>query len=326
MRFAEPHQLAWLVLWGGLTALFVWRELRKRGLLTRFASHPMLARLASDYSPTRAFVRLAFLSLAGLALILALARPQWGLKLEKVEQQGLEVVVAVDLSKSMNATDYAPDRLSVAKRELGVLVKDLAGNKLGLVGFAGSALTFCPLTLDDGATGMFLEQMSENVMPVPGTAIGDAVREASKLFSNEGEDHSKVILLLTDGEDQGSDPIGAARAAAREGIVIYALGLGSTEGTRLEGVQSGSGEPVVSKLDEKTLKEMCSLTGGEYFHLDEGGNATQDLIAALGQVEKKRIDSQMARRYTERYQGFLGFGLTLLLAEQMLRGRRRRMA
>lgn len=325
MRFADPQQLLWLLPWALLTGVFIWREARKRGLLQRFASHPMLARLASDYSPTRAALRLVLLGLAGIALILALARPQWGLKLEKVEQQGLEVVIAVDLSKSMNATDYAPDRLTVAKRELGVLVKELGGNKLGLVGFAGSALTFCPLTMDEGATGLFLEQMTENLMPVPGTALGDAVRESEKLFS-EGEDHSRVILLLTDGEDQGSDPIGAAREAAAKGITIYALGLGSTEGSRLQGVESGSGEPVISKLDEKTLKEMTELTGGQYFHLDEGGNATQDLLSALGQVEKKRIDSQMARRYTERYQIFLGFGLALLLAEQMLRGRRRRAA
>lgn len=326
MHFAEPQQLLWLILWAFLTGTFAWREMRKRGLLSRFASHPMLARLASDYSPTRAILRLVLLSLAGLALIVSLARPQWGLKLEKVERQGLEVVIAMDLSKSMNATDYAPDRLSVAKRELGVLMKDLSGNKLGLVGFAGSALTFCPLTMDDGATSMFLEQMTENIMPVPGTALGDAIREASKLFSREGEDHSKIILLLTDGEDQGSNPVAAAKEAAAEGITIYALGLGSAEGSRLTGVESSSGEPVISKLDEKTLQEITSLTGGQYFHLDEGGNATQELMAALGQVEKKRIDSQMARRYTERYQIFLGFGLTLLVAEQLLRGRRRRIA
>lgn len=325
MRFAEPQQLAWLALWAALVGLFVWREGRKRGLLRQFASHPMLARLASDYSPARAYTRLFLLTLAGTLLILALARPQWGLKLEKVERHGLEVVVAMDLSRSMNATDYQPDRLSVAKRELSVLMKELAGNKLGLVGFAGSALTFCPLTMDEGATGLFLEQMSENMMPVPGTAVGDAVRESLKLFSREHQG-ARVIILLTDGEDQGSDPLGAAREAAKEGVEIYALGLGNPEGAVLTGVASESGAPVVSKLDEKTLQGMAEATGGKYFRLDEGGNGTQELLAALSQVEKKRIDSQMSRRYTERFQIFLGMGLALLLGEQMLRGRRRRMA
>ncbi|MCE7870480.1 VWA domain-containing protein [bacterium CPR1] len=325
MRFAEPQQLAWLALWAVLVGLFVWRESRKRGLLRRFAAHPMLARLACDDSPARAFTRLFLLSLAGALLIVALARPQWGLKLEKVERHGLEVVIAMDLSRSMNATDYQPDRLAVAKRELSVLMKELAGNKLGLVGFAGSALTFCPLTMDEGATGLFLEQMSENMMPVPGTAVGDAVRESLKLFSREHQG-ARVIILLTDGEDQGSDPLGAAREAAREGVEIYALGLGNPEGAVLTGVTSESGAPVVSKLDEKTLQGMAEATGGKYFRLDEGGNGTQDLLVALSQVEKKRIDSQMSRRYTERFQIFLGMGLALLLGEQMLRGRRRRMA
>jgi Ca-activated chloride channel family protein len=109
-------------------------------------------------------------------------------------------------------------------------------------------------------------------------------------------------------------------------VSIYALGLGSTEGTVLQGVQQGSGEPVISKLDEKTLQAMVEATGGAYFHLDEGGNGTQELLSALGKMEKKRIDSQMARRYTERYQLFLGAGLALLLGEQLLRGRRRRTA
>jgi Ca-activated chloride channel family protein len=325
MRFADPQQLAWLLLWALLVGLFVWREGRKRGLLRRFASHPMLARLASDYSPVRAYTRLVLLTLAGALLIVALARPQWGLKLEKVERHGLEVVIAMDLSRSMNATDYQPDRLAVAKRELSVLMKELAGNKLGLVGFAGSALTFCPLTMDEGATGLFLEQMSENMMPVPGTAVGDAVRESLKLFSREHQG-ARVIILLTDGEDQGSDPLGAAREAAKEGVEIYALGLGNPEGAVLTGVASESGAPVVSKLDEKTLQGMAEATGGKYFRLDEGGNGTQELLAALSQVEKKRIDSQMSRRYTERFQIFLGMGLALLLGEQMLRGRRRRMA
>lgn len=326
IHFAEPLQLLWLAPWALLVGVFLWSEKDKRRLLRRFAALPMLRSLAAEYRPARAYTAIALTSLALLALILALARPQWGLKLEKVEREGLDIVFAVDLSRSMYARDYAPDRLSVAKRELAELVRQLEGNRLGLVGFAGNALTFCPLTLDSGATRAFLEQMSQNVMPIQGTAVGEAVRESLKLFRG-GESQSRVIVLMTDGEDQGSDPLGAAEEAKKEGVAIYTLGIGKPEGEAIPeydahgnevGVVQNEGEAVRSKLDEKTLQEMSELTGGRYYHVDEGGEAIQTLLKDLSQVEKKRLESQISQRFIDRYQWFAGAGLALMLLASLL--------
>ncbi|MEW6282692.1 MAG: VWA domain-containing protein [Candidatus Eremiobacterota bacterium] len=331
MSFAYPHQLLWLLPWAALTLLMVLRERGKVGLLRQFARLPMLRQLASEYSPGRAFLSLSLLSLSLLCLVISLARPQWGVRLEKVEREGLDIVFAVDVSRSMNARDYAPDRLSVATRELSELVKGLEGNRMGLVGFAGTALTFCPLTLDEGATRMFLEQMTQNVIPIQGTALGEAIRESLKLYRG-GESSSRVLILLTDGEDHDSDPLGAAQEAAKEGVAIYTLGIGEPEGVTLpeydlNGNEAGTvldeaGRPVTSKLDEETLRQIADLTGGSYLHVDEGGQATQTLLRELNQLEKKRLESRLAQRRIDRYQIFAGLGLALLFASRLLRRKR----
>lgn len=332
MNFAYPHQLAWIVALGVL-AVFLWtRERQKGSLVNQFLAYPMLARLASGYNPRRAYLILV-LQLLGLAfLLVGLAGPQWGSEVIKVEREGLDVLFAVDCSRSMLADDPSPSRMAVAQRELAELMKKLQGNRLGLVGFAGAAFIFCPLTLDSSATQLFLEQLNENAIPTQGTAIGEAIRVGLTVFPKDDKKASKVMILLTDGEDHQSDPLGAARQAAQMGVTIYTVGIGSPEGKEIpERLPDGSvggvihdqqGKPVVSKLGEKTLKEISQLTGGKYLHIGSDSDSLQPIVASVLAGERKKLESEMRLRYQARFQLFLAAGLALLVLAQVLQIRR----
>lgn len=332
MNFAHPQQLAWLLLLLVL-AFFLWsRERLKGGLIAQFLAHPMLARLASGYNPRRAYLVLT-LQMLGLGfLLVALAGPQWGSEVIKVEREGLDVLFAVDCSRSMLAEDPAPNRMAVAQRELGELMKKLQGNRLGLVGFAGAAFIFCPLTLDSSATQLFLEQLNENAIPTQGTAIGEAIRVGLTVFPKEEKKSSKVMILLTDGEDHKSDPLGAAREAAKQGVTIYTVGIGSPEGKEIperlpDGTIGGvihdnNGKPVVSKLGEKTLQEVAQLTGGKYLHIGSDTDSLQPIVASVLAGERKKLESEMRLRYQARFQIFVAAGLALLVLAQLTQLRR----
>jgi len=332
VNFAQPQQLAWLLALVAL-AVFLWtRERSKGGLVAQFLAHPMLARLASGYNPRRAYLILT-LQLLGLGfLVVALAGPQWGSEVIKVEKEGLDVLYAVDCSRSMLADDPSPSRMAVAQRELGELMKKLQGNRQGLVGFAGAAFIFCPLTLDSGATQLFLEQLNENAIPTQGTSLGEAIRVGLTVFPKDNKKSSKVMILLTDGEDHKSDPIGAARQAAQMGVTIYTVGIGSPEGKEIpERLPDGSiggvihdqnGKPVVSKLGEQTLKEIAQLTGGKYLHIGSDSDSLQPIVSSVLAGERKKLESEMRLRYQARFQLFLAAGLSLLALSQLLQIRR----
>lgn len=330
MHMSHPEQLWWLVAVAAFAAFAARREKVRAALLATFARGPMLARMTSDYSPQRASVKIVLLVAALASLVMALAGPQWGSRMVTVQRQGIDVVVAVDCSSSMNAEDVKPSRLQVARRELGDLVKQLEGNRLGLVGFAGTAFTFCPLTLDISATHLFLEQLDANSMPVPGTSLGDAIRTAMQTFP-KNDPNKKVIVLLTDGEDHRSDPLGAAREAAKAGITIHTVGIGNATGEPIpERNENGSGyvrdsdgKVVMSRLDETTLKEIARLTGGLYTHVDgTTSEALAPVVTAVNGSEKRNLAETLQRRHLERFQIFVALGLALLVLERMISTRR----
>ncbi|MBM3460566.1 MAG: VWA domain-containing protein [Armatimonadetes bacterium] len=331
MHFAHPHYLWFLVLVAGLGFFLASREQARRKRLSMFASSRMLGTLAADYSPTRVAMKNALLLAAFASLVIALAGPQWGARLTRVERNGVDVVVAVDCSASMNAEDTRPSRMQVARREVGDLVEKLQGNRLGLVGFAGSAFVFCPLTLDLSAAHMFVEQMDSNVIPVPGTAIGEAIRAALSAYPKESKG-AKVMVLISDGEDHRSDPIGAAKEAAARGVVIHTVGLGKPDGEQIPEkdasgnvigyVRDASGNPVASKLDEKTLQEIAKIAGGIYTHSETGVDMLGPVVEAINNAEKTRLESQLRRRYEDRFQIFIGLAVLLLIAERMVGTRR----
>jgi len=332
MHFTHPEQLWWLVVVGVFALFAAQRERMRATLLGAFANGPMLARLAAEYSPRRARIKSMLVVAALASLVIALSGPQWGSRMVHVEREGIDVMLAVDCSSSMNAQDVKPSRLLVARRELGDLVKQLEGNRLGLVGFAGSAFTFCPLTLDVSATGMFLDQLDTNSMPIPGTSLGEAIKTAAQAFPKD-DPNQKVIVLLTDGEDHHSKPVEAAKEAAKQGIKIFTVGIGNPTGEPIpekdetgksDYVRDASGNVVMSRLDEATLQQIASVSGGTYIHVDgTAADALEPIVAAVNGAEKHQLDETVQRRYAERFQIFIGLAVILLAIERTISTRRR---
>lgn len=259
--------------------------------------------------------------LTALCLSLALTRPQWGVMEETVQQRGLDVVIAIDLSTSMRAEDVKPSRIDNAREELAFLVEELKGHRIGLVGFAGSAFLFCPLTLDTDAVELFLDEMTIEAVPVPGTSLGDAIRTAMKTFQLGGESSggSKVLLLLTDGEDHESQPVEAAKEAAQAGIIIDTVGLGTLGGSEIPDPVSGDvlrdemGEVVVSKLDGKILEEVSRVSGGTFMRLDASRDGLTSYLKMLKKRQTRALGETVDVRRHERFPIFAGLAAMAFL-------------
>lgn len=258
--------------------------------------------------------------LCALCVSLALTRPQWGMLEQTVQQEGLDIVIAVDLSSSMRATDLTPSRIENARRELAFLVEELSGNRIGLVGFAGSAFLFCPLTLDSDAVEMFLGEMTIEAVPVPGTSLGEAIRVAMETFqlSEDAQGGSKIILLLTDGEDHESRPLELAEQAAQAGIIIDTIGIGTPEGALVPDAYGGvldddRGEPVLSKLDGATLKKISEITGGMFLRMDSESDGLNSYLSRLQMRQTRHFGSKTEVLRQERFPLFLGLAALIFM-------------
>jgi Ca-activated chloride channel family protein len=233
-------------------------------------------------------------------------------------------MVAIDVSTSMLAEDIKPSRLEKAKHEVSKLIDILQGDRIGLIAFAGIAHIQCPLTLDYSAAKLFLNIMNPDLIPQPGTAIGEAIRKAITAFSREERKH-KVLILITDGEDHESDPLEAAKEAEKEGIIVYTVGLGSPQGVPIplygkNGIQSGfkkdrQGNIVTTKLDILTLQKIAYETGGKYYLASTGEAELDDIYSEIAEMEKKELTSKHFSQYEDRFQIFLLLGLIFILIE-----------
>ena len=330
-RFGEPQLLYLLVLLPPLLAFLFWVVRRKRHGIQVLVGPHMASRLTGNSSSRRQWTK-GLLVVAALGLLLGgLARPQFGTRLETVEREGQDLVVVLDLSASMLARDIQPNRLEKAKHALGTLIGLLEGDRIGIVGFAGEAFVQCPLTLDYGAARTLLASMGPESIPVPGTALGEALRKGLELFPAEEEKH-KVMVLITDGEDHLGRPLEVAREAAAQGVVIHAVGIGSMQGTpipvfdsegRAEGFKrDSSGQVVMTRLDESTLRELAEETGGAYRRATPGESELEGIYGEVAAMEKKQIASIQVAQYEERFQIPVLLGLILLLADLLLAERR----
>ena len=289
-----------------------------------FVSHNMQKILLDDGVARQRLQKesTVLLWLSALALAIALTRPQWGLLEQVVDQNGLDIVIAIDLSSSMRAADLAPSRIENARQELAFLVNELKGNRIGLVGFAGSAFLFCPLTLDTAATELFLDEMTIEAVPVPGTALGDAINVSLETFNLEKDNTSgtKVILLLTDGEDHESRPLEMAKKAAEAGVIIDIVGIGTPEGAEIPSpvggfVKDTTGRVVRSKLDGTVLKEMAGLTKGMFLRLDSSSDSLDTYIKKLRRRQTRQFGKTTEVLREERFPFFVALsGLFFLLS------------
>ncbi len=327
MHFASITYLFLLWVIPALVFLYVYAFLKKQKLLKDFCGPVLLARLVPAAGKTRQRLK-AFLIIAAVTcLIAALARPRWGFHWEDIKRVGVDIIVAVDVSKSMLAEDVSPSRLERAKREVYDLSRMLEGDRVGLIAFAGTAFVQCPLTLDYGAFSIFLDYLSPDLVPVPGTAVGSAIRKATASF-NTRDRKSKALILITDGEEHDAGALEAARDAKKAGIKIYTIGIGRPDGSPIplsDGsggfLKDKSGNVVMSRLNETMLQKTALETGGIYVRSVTGDMDLERIYRSEIKtgIEQKELRSTRRKRWEERFQLFIFAGIIFMLAEFFLR-------
>jgi Ca-activated chloride channel family protein len=333
MNFASPHLLWLLWLLAPLLALLVWSWRVKQRLLTRFISPRLLASLTAGVSKQRQKIRLALFLIAVASLIFSLARPQLGFSLEESKQAGLDIVVAIDTSKSMLADDVQPNRLQRAKLAAVDLMRLAKSDRLGLVAFAGGAFLQCPLSLDEEAFRQSVDFLDVNVIPQGGTALAEAIQAARAAFKEETENH-KILVLFTDGEDNDDTEaaIQAARDGKKGGLRIFTIGVGTPNGEVLSTkdpygnrvfIKDSAGNVVKSRLNETLLQQIAKETDG--FYLPLTGARSMDVLyeRGLAPLPKSESATRTIRQYHERFQWFIGAAILLLLTEMMFPERSR---
>lgn len=325
-RFEHPQHLYALALLPVLAALF-WLYLRwRKKALQRFADSHLLPHLTEGLSPQRRNIKFWLFFVAMMFLVVAWANPQWGIKRETVTQKGLDLFVALDISNSMLCQDIAPNRLARAKRFASKLVESLAGNRLGLVFFAGDAILASPLTTDYGAIYNQLSAASPEMAGVQGTDLAQALKLARLSFLPDDKTN-KAIILLTDGEDHEGQAAEQLQLATNEGIIAFTIGVGTPEGgpipvdfnnRRNYLLDPSNGQPVHTRLREDLLRKMATDGKGEYFHISEGDAILEALRKKIDQLEKREMEVRAFSEYASYYQYFLAMGLILLAVEAAL--------
>jgi Ca-activated chloride channel family protein len=304
----------------GLIVLEIILWNKKKKLIAGLFPGELTDLMFNNWSKKKHLIRQVLFVLAILFLILALARPQWGRKTEVTGRQGIDVMIAIDVSKSMLASDLTPNRLENAKSSLNLIIDELAGNRIGLVAFAGSSFVNCPLTTDVGAVKIFLRSIDTELIPDPGTDIDSAIQKCVKAFGKST--NSKVIILLTDGEELTGSALSAAELARKEGIRIFAVGIGSLEGAPIpaEGgfKKDKQGNVILTRVNQELLKVLSEKTGGRAFLISQDRTGYQKLFAAISTLPKQRLKNSVAYQYQDRFQIFIFLCLLCLVAEMLI--------
>jgi Ca-activated chloride channel family protein len=331
-RFANPEYLYLLILIPFLLLIFrIGRGLTRRRL-NQFGDPDILKDLMPDLSYSRPIVKYLFLTTALIFLILAVARPQFGSKLQEVKRKGIEIIIALDVSNSMLAQDIQPNRLEKAKQSISKLVERLVNDRIGLIVFAGQAYTQIPITNDYASAKMFLSSISTGIVPVQGTAIGSAIKLAMSSFTPQ-EDMSRVLIIITDGENHEDDAVALAREAAEKGIKTYTIGVGLAKGSPVP-MSGGSGQQdflkdkdgnvVISKLNEQMLEQIASEGGGKYIRANNTRLGLNALFEDINQLEKKEIEAKVYSEYQDMFQYPSALALLLIIIEFLILDRKNR--
>jgi len=325
-----PYILAGLILVPLLLMFLAWALRKRRTDLHNFAEARLLPTLTPDLDSRRPLWRAAMTAAAVTAALVAAAGPRWGFHWEEVRREGVDLVIALDTSRSMLAEDVKPNRLERAKLALQDLVKQLDGDRVGLVAFAGAAFVQCPLTLDYEVFNETLRAVSTEIIPKGGTAVAEAIQSSIEALAEHQGKHA-AILLITDGEDHEGKVQEAAQLAADKGIKIYTVGIGTADGELIPLTVNGQqtflkdrrGQVVKSRLDRNTLEEVATTTGGAFVHAS-GPSLGLDAMYSeyIGRMEKRELKSTMEKRFEERFQLPLLVALILLCVEPWIGNRR----
>ena len=331
MSFARPGYFGLFGVLPLLAVFFLWMFRRRRLLLERFADPSLLKQLLSGVSVVKQRVKPFLWLVAFSFFILALAEPQWGYQIETVKRRGVDLVIALDLSKSMLAQDVKPNRLERSKLEIESLFNTLKGDRVGLVAFAGDAFLQCPLTLDYATAKLFLNDLTVSSIPLGGTDLGGAILKAVSAFEGQ-EGGERVVLLITDGEDHGTQLERALEEASRQKVLIYPIGIGRSGGAPVPIVEENgqrhylrdrSGEVVVSKPNWTVLEKVAVATGGKIGSVTSGKSSLEDIYEEeIAKRQKRDLASQQKRQYHHRFQWPLAVGIFFLYLEALISERK----
>lgn len=313
--------------------MFYLMMLQRKKRIKKLGELKLIKRLMPELPKSKLWWKFGIYTFIYIFIIVGLANPQIGSKLEKVERQGVDLMIALDVSNSMLAEDIKPNRLERAKRAISKLVDQLQGDRIGIVVFAGRAYTQLPITSDYSAAKLFINTIDTDVVPTQGTSIGQAINLSLEAF--EKSDHEKAIIVITDGEDHDDNPVAAAEEAAKNGVSIYTIGIGLPEGAPIpvysNGKQTGfkkdmSGKTVVTKLDEITLQKVAAAGKGIYVRANNTTAGLKDIFERINKMEKQKYESRVFSDYEDRFQYFLVLALLVLILEQFVTDKRSKWA
>ena len=307
----------------GMLLLFLWTQLWKKRTKRKFSDLRLLKRLSPDQSLFKSVLKFITLSLSIICLIIALVNPKIGTSLQTVKREGVDIVFAIDVSKSMLAEDIAPNRLEKAKQLTTQIINNLVSDRVGIIAYAAKAVPQLPITTDYSAAKMFLQNMNTDMLSSQGTAIDEAI-QLSRSYYNDEEQTNRVLVIISDGEDHNNLSLDVAEAAAKEGIKIFTIGVGTEKGGPIPIKRNGivmsykkdqNDATVITKLNKKTLSEIADEANGTYVD----GKNTSDVVEAIGDIlnkmDKKEFEAKEFAEFKDQFQWFLGLGLFFLILD-----------
>ena len=324
---AQPQYLLLLLIVPLLFVAYALYLRARRRRIARLGDPELVARLMPDASIGKGWLKVSLLAAAWFFFAIGLARPQLGARLKEHESKGVEVVIALDVSNSMLAEDYSPNRLERSKLAISRLVDKLQGDRIGLVVFAGQAFVQLPITADYVSAKIFLKSIDTESVPIQGTALAEALMAAARSFSTQSE-HSRAIILITDGEDHEGDVLEAAKTIAEQGIRIYCIGVGSPQGKPIPKngslLKDANGEIVVSRLDEDILQEIAGIGEGKYVRAGNSEFGLNPIIDDIRTIDKEQFNSVVFEDFDEQYMYFFAIALFFLILEMLVSDRKAR--
>ncbi len=313
-----------------LSLLFWWMMTWRRRAIKRFGEDSLVLQLIPDKSKFKHHLKFGLLMLGIVFLVIGIANPQIGTKMEKVKRQGVDVVIAMDVSRSMTAEDLKPNRLARSRQFVSKLIDRMQNDRVAIIVFAGNAYLQLPLTVDYAAAKMFLKNISTNIVPSQGTNIGEAIKLAMRSFE-AGENKHKSLIIITDGENHDDEALKMAELAAEDGVVIHTVGIGTYKGAPIPVYRNGvpvdykkdkSGSIVLSKLNEAVLQQLAVASNGQYYHISGGQDELTAIMGEIASIEKKEFEERIFTDYDDKFQYFLGAALFFLFLEFFISYRR----
>ena len=306
--------------------MFLWTFFWKKRIQKSFGSAVVLKRLSPDLSFFKSSLKFIILCLAVGFLVIGLINPKIGTKLETIKREGVDIVFAIDVSKSMLAEDVAPNRLEKSKQLVTQIINNLASDRVGIIAYAGKAFPQLPITTDYASAKMFLQSMNTDMLSSQGTAINEAI-ELSRNYFDDEEQTNRVLIIISDGEDHNDLSVEVAEAASEEGIKIYTIGVGSENGGPIPLKRNGvvrsykkdqNNETVITKLNEETLRLIANEAKGGYINGSQTADVVEQIRAVLSAMDKKEFEAKEFAEYKDQFQWFLGVGLFFLILDVLL--------